>query len=224
MAGHIIPAIATTNAIIAGMIVLQAKNIIKGRRDKCYNAFLTYGTRRKNLIAREQLVDLNPACAVCHVDRAIVCLNPIKVTLKDLISQVLQQYGRQLDVELAIEDIIVLEGPRLLYDEDLTINLEKTLDELDLGQTKFIKFDFIPLDIPLLLVIDATLSDTGLIESEFRLIPPDKRIKPAAEDSRDDEPFAEASEDDDLVSEPPTKQAKLSTEGPIKVDDDIQIL
>ena len=35
MAGNIIPAIATTNAIISGVIVMQALNILNGKLDNC---------------------------------------------------------------------------------------------------------------------------------------------------------------------------------------------
>ena len=35
MAGNIIPAIATTNAIIGGLIVVEALNILADRFDKC---------------------------------------------------------------------------------------------------------------------------------------------------------------------------------------------
>jgi ubiquitin-like 1-activating enzyme E1 B len=35
MAGNIIPAIATTNAIVAGVIVLQALKVIAGEIDQC---------------------------------------------------------------------------------------------------------------------------------------------------------------------------------------------
>ena len=35
MAGNIIPAIATTNAIIAGVIVMQALSILGGQMGKC---------------------------------------------------------------------------------------------------------------------------------------------------------------------------------------------
>lgn len=35
MAGNIIPAIATTNAVIAGLIVMEALKVLAGEFDKC---------------------------------------------------------------------------------------------------------------------------------------------------------------------------------------------
>ena len=35
MAGNIIPAIATTNAIVAGLIVMEALKVLAGHIDKC---------------------------------------------------------------------------------------------------------------------------------------------------------------------------------------------
>ncbi len=35
MAGNIIPAIATTNAVIAGLIVMEALNVLAGEQHKC---------------------------------------------------------------------------------------------------------------------------------------------------------------------------------------------
>jgi ubiquitin-like 1-activating enzyme E1 B len=41
IAGRIIPAIATTNAIIAGMIVLQAYKVLAGKVEECRHGYLS---------------------------------------------------------------------------------------------------------------------------------------------------------------------------------------
>ena len=41
MAGNIIPAIATTNAIVAGLIVMEALKVLRGRFDQCRMVSLT---------------------------------------------------------------------------------------------------------------------------------------------------------------------------------------
>ena len=55
MAGNIIPAIATTNAIIAGMIVLQAIQILTSEMSGCKDV-----KRRLEIMFKEFLSTLNP--------------------------------------------------------------------------------------------------------------------------------------------------------------------
>ena len=43
MAGNIIPAIATTNAMVAGMMVVEALKISTGKMDQLKNAFIAIG-------------------------------------------------------------------------------------------------------------------------------------------------------------------------------------
>lgn len=52
MAGNIIPAIATTNAIISGVIVMQALNILNGKLEKCK----TVSFHNKNIVQAFRLL------------------------------------------------------------------------------------------------------------------------------------------------------------------------
>jgi len=66
MAGNIIPAIATTNAIIAGIIVMQGLLVLQNQMDKCNTIYLNrQPNHRKRLLVPSELVKPNPKCYVC---------------------------------------------------------------------------------------------------------------------------------------------------------------
>ncbi|XP_039273668.2 SUMO-activating enzyme subunit 2-like [Styela clava] len=66
MAGNIIPAIATTNAVVAGLIVMQALCILQNEFERCRNVFVSrVANPGKKLIAPCVLDPPNPACYVC---------------------------------------------------------------------------------------------------------------------------------------------------------------
>lgn len=67
MAGNIIPAIATTNAVIAGVVVLHAINILSAQLGKCQTVYVRYKPNHRGLIVvpEKSLIGPNPKCYVC---------------------------------------------------------------------------------------------------------------------------------------------------------------
>jgi ubiquitin-like 1-activating enzyme E1 B len=130
MAGNIIPAIATTNAMTAGLCVLQAFKVLRGQLDKAKYSFLTRSTER--VISSESLQKPNPNCATCGVAYATLVVDTKRAKLSDLVEDVLKGqlgYG---------EDFSVKHDADLLYDVDEDVHLEKTFGELNLKADTFI--------------------------------------------------------------------------------------
>lgn len=127
MAGNIIPAIATTNAMVAGLCVMQAFKVLKGEYSRTKWLWLWNGSLRT-----DQLEKPNPECAVCSVATGRLHVDIEKATLKDLVQDVLRMklgYG---------EELTVLSDAGLVYDPDLEDNLEKKLSDLGIGDASFI--------------------------------------------------------------------------------------
>lgn len=225
MAGNIIPAIATTNAIVAGAIVLQAKNVLEGHTEKCSTAFVTYGMRRGTLFAKEALSEPNRNCAVCHVDRAIARLDPGVISLETFLDSILAPYSIKLGIQLSSDHVTVLEGSRILYDEDMTENAGKTLEELGCVDSRFIKLDFVSTDIPLVVAVDGRSAREGnaSLELEFAMMPPHRRQREKIESASDREANRDLmgrQEELDAL-EPPQKLAKTSV---VLDEDDLDVV
>lgn len=162
IAGNIIPAIATTNAIIAGSSVLQTVKLLKAldfsdRLDSkedaetisnkpkeikgitkdivkdVKNMFLSIDKRQTNsMFALETPQAPNPACVVCRITRLMVHTNRSKTTLRDIVEVLVNE---RLDYS---DEVSVLYGGELVYDPDFDDNLDRTLEDLGIKDNSFL--------------------------------------------------------------------------------------
>ncbi|ORY05605.1 putative ubiquitin-like activating enzyme [Basidiobolus meristosporus CBS 931.73] len=134
MAGNIIPAIATTNAIIAGLVVMEAYKILNNKISDCSTTYLVYGSRRPKLLYSEKLAPPNPSCYVCRNSHATFKANLETFTLQQFIDIVRDPSG---SINMG-EEITILEGERLLYDIEFEDNVESTFESLGLTNGKMV--------------------------------------------------------------------------------------
>ncbi|KAI7823790.1 hypothetical protein BC939DRAFT_397013 [Gamsiella multidivaricata] len=124
MAGNIIPAIATTNAIIAGMMVMLAFKILNKRLADCKTVMIPIVDAQHDAISKP-----NPKCYICRNSYIALKIDTEKSTVQDLIN---------LLEENSLSDVEIQEGGRVIYDPDFDDNAEKTLASLQLTDGKFV--------------------------------------------------------------------------------------
>ncbi|KAJ8303139.1 hypothetical protein KUTeg_019535 [Tegillarca granosa] len=106
MAGNIIPAIATTNAIIAGLLVMEGLKILTGNIDKCRTVYLNRQPNpRKKLLVPCILDKPNPKCYVCSAKPEVtVILNTQKITVKVLEEKIIKGQLNMVAPDVEIDD------------------------------------------------------------------------------------------------------------------------
>lgn len=131
MAGNIIPAIATTNAIVAGLCVLQSFKVLRGDYSSTKEVFLSPFAAER-LLAYERAREPNPDCPVCSVAQTRLMVDLSRATLNDLVEDFLR-------IELGYgEEFVVNNEVGLLYDVDEVENLEKKLSDLGIKGDSFL--------------------------------------------------------------------------------------
>ncbi len=131
MAGNIIPAIASTNAIIAGQIVFQAIQALQRNWADAHFVALTRASGR--MLNGYTLPKPNPACGVCSVNYGMLRVPSLQTTLGEIMNKVVTRprseggLGFEEDAEVSL-----YHGSRLLVDPDFDDNLASSLHEMSL--------------------------------------------------------------------------------------------
>ena len=137
MAGNIIPAIATTNAVVAGLIVMHAIQLLAKPGVPPKKAFLGQVPHRP-LGAYHQEAP-NESCAVCRDAYITLKVDPTRCTLGEFVKEVAGEWLKGgLEDEEEEFDFSVLEGGRILADPDDEDNHPRTLADLGVDQGKML--------------------------------------------------------------------------------------
>ncbi|KJZ80252.1 hypothetical protein HIM_00102 [Hirsutella minnesotensis 3608] len=132
MAGNIIPAIATTNAIVAGVCVLESLRVLKGEYGQSKEVFLTPFAPAR-LLAPDRSREPNPTCPVCSVFNTSISVDLTRATLNDIVEDIVKGQLGYGDKEFVVNNEV-----GILYDVDETDNLPKKLADLGVKEGSFL--------------------------------------------------------------------------------------
>lgn len=142
MAGNIIPAIATTNAIIAGLVVLHAFYILENRLKECRSVYLRLKMNHRNqlLVPEKNVNPPNPKCYVCApTPQAVLAADTSKMTIKELDELVLKNRLNMIAPDVIIDGkgIVVISSEEGETEE----NNNKILEEFGIKDGTILKVD-----------------------------------------------------------------------------------
>lgn len=132
MAGNIIPAIASTNAIVAAAQVVQVLQAIRRNWKQSRYVSLNRSHAASGLVSRSTLFPPNPACGVCQDDYVRATVDVHETTLGQLKESLLCDRDNG-GLGYSVEGLELYESSRLLADEDFDDNLPRTLHDLGIS-------------------------------------------------------------------------------------------
>ncbi|KAF7399623.1 hypothetical protein HZH68_008215 [Vespula germanica] len=142
MAGNIIPAIATTNAIIAGLVVLHAFYILENKLKECRSVYLRLKMNHRNqlLVPEKNVNPPNPKCYVCApTPQAVLAADTSKMTIRELDELVLKSRLNMIAPDVIIDGkgIVVISSEEGETEE----NNNKILEEFGIKDGTILKVD-----------------------------------------------------------------------------------
>ncbi|XP_074026893.1 ubiquitin-like activating enzyme 2 isoform X2 [Leptinotarsa decemlineata] len=142
IAGNIIPAIATANAMIAGLVVLHAFRVIIQEFEKCPSIYL----RKKSIHSKfvlasdKQISKANPTCYVCSPKPFVnVFVNVEVMTVKEFETEVLKKHLNMVapDAVLDGKGMVVISSE----EGETEANDNKKLNEIGIVDGSILKCD-----------------------------------------------------------------------------------
>ena len=183
MAGNIIPAIATTNAIVAGVVILHAFRILEDQLKTCWSVYLRLKMNHRNqLLVPEKFVNPpNPKCYVCApTPQATLAADTSKMTVKELEETVLKERMNMIapDVMIDGKGVVVISSE----EGETEQNNDKILEDIGIKDGTILKVDDFHQNYSLTVTVIHREKPPIKSESpEFLIVADDESLKPKVE-------------------------------------------
>lgn len=180
MAGNIIPAIATTNAITAGVVVLHTFRALQDEFEKCKSVYMRLRPNPRNqlLVPEKFLTPPNPKCYVCSSDPAIhLKVDTNKVKIKDLRDDILIKSLGMVNPDVIIDTkgVIVISSE----EGETECNDDKTMAEMLIVDGALLKVDDFFQNYELSIIV--LHMDAEREDPLFEVIADEEQLKPQEE-------------------------------------------
>jgi len=220
IAGNIIASIATTNAIISGIIIMDAYKILNNQLKECNTIYLTHDSS-SNVFVKEFLAKPNPRCAVCRKSYFVLTINIEKFTLNDLLTKVLT--GPKDKNGLGLNgDITICEDQRILYDFDFDDKINDTFSKVKIEDGKYLNItcddDDKMYNVMIYIINDSSIGKDYILEGDSNsisyILPPEPEPEPVTTNKR--------KHSDDNTDNNDNKKNKVITVDIIDDDDKVE--
>ncbi|XP_053673165.1 SUMO-activating enzyme subunit 2 [Anopheles nili] len=183
MAGNIIPAIATTNAITAGIVVMRAFRVLKEAYEKCNTVYVRLRVNGRNqfIVPENNIIPPNPKCYVCAAKPEVV----LKVDTKNL---TVREFRDEILIKALnmISPDVILDGTGTIVisseEGETDCNNEKKLDEMKIVNGCILKADDFLQNYELSITI--LHKDPGREEAAFEIVADPDSLKPKEAESK----------------------------------------
>ena len=177
IAGNIIPAISTTNAIAATLAVNHLLNFLQGREDRSLELCKTiYIANTDKILSFERGNHPNPNCSICCTHRASFRSSPELLNSNARVSSILDLIQENFAVE-DTDDLQLRIDSRIIYDAfELEQNRDKLLSEVGIRDGIILTADIGNKPIMIAIIADERCSE-GVKFEVLKKINLSKRIK-----------------------------------------------
>ncbi|KAH0470091.1 hypothetical protein IEQ34_001649 [Dendrobium chrysotoxum] len=129
IAGNIVHAVATTNAIIAGLIVIEAIKVLQGNFNNYRMTYCLEFPKKKMLLMPIEPFEANESCYVCSETPLILEINTRTSKLRDFVEKIVRnKLGMNLPLIMHGANLIFEDGDDI--EEDVASNYARNLDKV----------------------------------------------------------------------------------------------